>query len=115
KNPRTFVLGLTVVLSMALVGCASASSIGQAPPPPLELEEPTLSVEPIERDVFDRTLYSLRDPNSVWVIVNKQLPFDPKNFVPDDLVPTTGVPNRPGEPLREVAAAALKQLYDAAY
>lgn len=38
---------------------------------------------------FNKNAHSLTDPNSIWVVVNKQRPLDPKNYAPDDLV----VPN----------------------
>lgn len=38
---------------------------------------------------FNKALYSTSDPNSIWVVVNKKRPLQPKNFVPKDLV----VPN----------------------
>ena len=35
---------------------------------------------------FDKQKYSLTNPKSIWVIVNKQQPIMPSNFEPDDLV-----------------------------
>lgn len=35
---------------------------------------------------FDKTKYSLNDPTSLWVVVNKHRPLQPKTYVPADLV-----------------------------
>lgn len=35
--------------------------------------------------VFDKTQYSLSDPASIWVVVNKRRPLDPKPYIPADL------------------------------
>ena len=51
---------------------------------------------------FDKTQYSTTDPTSIWVIVNKQHPLNPKIYVPTDLV---NVGN--GQYLRAEAAKAL--------
>lgn len=36
--------------------------------------------------VFDKTKYSLNDPTSIWVVVNKQRPLTPIDYAPADLV-----------------------------
>lgn len=54
---------------------------------------------------FDKTKYSTTDPASIWVIVNKQHPLQPKTYAPDDLV---SVGN--GQYMRAEAAEALKQM-----
>jgi D-alanyl-D-alanine carboxypeptidase len=48
---------------------------------------------------FNKQLHSLTDPTSPWIIVNKQHPLSPANYVPPDLV----VPN---VPLKDTATAA---------
>src|SRR5882672_6409246 len=40
---------------------------------------------------FNKQQYSLTDPTSPWVIVNKSRPLSPKTYAPSDLV----VPNIP--------------------
>jgi D-alanyl-D-alanine carboxypeptidase len=54
---------------------------------------------------FDKTRYSTTDPSSIWVIVNKQHPLNPKDYAPADLV---AVGN--GQYMRAEAASALKQM-----
>jgi D-alanyl-D-alanine carboxypeptidase len=40
---------------------------------------------------FDKKAYALSDPTSIWIVVNKQRPLNPKTYAPNDLV----VPNIP--------------------
>lgn len=39
-----------------------------------------------DQTTFNKSRYSLNDPASIWVIVNKQRPLQPKTYIPDDLV-----------------------------
>lgn len=69
------------------------------------------------KSTFNKSLYSLTDPTSIWVIVNKQHPINPINYVPADLV-VPNVPLRvPGNEtmqMSSVAATALEQMFAAA-
>jgi D-alanyl-D-alanine carboxypeptidase len=56
-------------------------------------------------DTFNKSQHSTTDPASVWVVVNKKHPLEPKAYAPQDLV---AVGN--GQFLRSEAAAALKKL-----
>ena len=66
---------------------------------------------------FNKQQYPLTDPASIWVVVNKQHPLNPKDYAPTDLV-TPSVPLRvPGNAsmqLRQASAAALGQMFAAA-
>jgi D-alanyl-D-alanine carboxypeptidase len=66
---------------------------------------------------FNKNQYSLTDPASIWVIVNKQHPLSPQDYAPTDLI-TPSVPLRvPGNEsmqLRKVAASSLEQMFSAA-
>ncbi len=55
---------------------------------------------------FNKKTYSTTDPASPWVIVNKQHPLQPKNYVPTDLV---SVGN--GQTMRAEAAAKLATMF----
>jgi D-alanyl-D-alanine carboxypeptidase len=55
---------------------------------------------------FNKKQYSLTDPNSPWVIVNKQHPLDPVSYAPSDLV---SIGN--GQQMRAEAASALQKLF----
>lgn len=56
---------------------------------------------------FDKTAYSNSDPESIWVVVNKIRPLNPKDYAPSDLV---SIGN--GQKMRAEAANALDQLID---
>lgn len=58
---------------------------------------------------FNKTLYSIDDPTSIWTVVNKTRPLQPKNYVPEDLVAVGG-----GQRMRKAAADALGQLFQGA-
>ena len=34
---------------------------------------------------FDKKKYSLTDPSSIWIVVNKKRPLDPLTYAPSDL------------------------------
>ena len=57
------------------------------------------------KPAYNKTAYSTTDPASIWVIVNKQHPLDPKTYAPSDLV---SVGN--GQYMRAEAAAALSTM-----
>jgi len=56
---------------------------------------------------------AISDPSSITVVINKQRPFDPIDWAPDDLV-APNIPNRKGQPLRAEAARAIEKMYAAA-
>jgi D-alanyl-D-alanine carboxypeptidase len=67
---------------------------------------------------FNKSQFSLTDPASIWVVVNKHRPLDPKNYAPSDLV-TPNVPKRSNitsdeRQMRKIAANALEQMVAAA-
>ena len=66
-------------------------------------EEPKPEVKP--EPTFDKKKYSNDDVTSIWVVVNKQRPLNPKTYAPTDLVAVGG-----GQQIRTEAALALKQM-----
>lgn len=54
---------------------------------------------------FDKTQYSLDDPASMWVVVDKRRPLNPRSYAPTDL---TAVGN--GQYLRAAAAEAFARM-----
>ncbi len=67
---------------------------------------------------FNKNLYSLTDPTSLWVIANKQRPLNPKTYVPSDLVVPT-IPLRSNitsteKQVRQPMATALQTMVAAA-
>lgn len=63
---------------------------------------------------FDKGRYSLKDPSSLWVIVNKQNPLQPQEYTPVDLmfpdVPLR-VPDNETMQLRASTSRALKSMF----
>lgn len=67
---------------------------------------------------FNKSLYSLTDPTSLWVIANKQHPLSPKTYAPSDLVvpsiPLRGNITSTEKQVRQPMAAALQTMVAAA-
>lgn len=55
--------------------------------------------------------HSVDEPDSIWVVVNKQRPLDPLDFEPADLT-STGIPG--GNQVTKQTAKQLKKMYEAA-
>ena len=111
------VLGI-VVGALVLVGVVAATLLVLSPPTPeteIEIVSPAYPL-PEEnsafqaRPSFDYTAHSLTDPESQWVIVNKQNPFDPVDWAPSDLI-TPDVPYVNPPAMRRPAAIALEQMF----
>lgn len=67
--------------------------------------------------IFNKSQFSLTNPASIWVIVNKQHSLNPKEYTPPDLmVPNVQlrVPGNESMQLRQVAARALETMFAAA-
>lgn len=72
------------------------------------------SGSPAASSSFNKQLYSLTDPTSLWVIVNKQHPLSPKDYVPADLVVPSvplRVPGNDSMQLRKVTADAMTKMF----
>jgi len=68
------------------------------------------TTKPATGSAFDKRKYSLTDPASPWVVVNKQHPLNPATYVPADLV-MPDVPLRvPGNESMQLRAETAKQL-----
>ncbi len=52
---------------------------------------------------FDSSRFSLTEPSSIWVVVNKQRPLEPKKYIPLDLVAVGGGQQLRKEPARQLA------------
>lgn len=77
-----------------------------------------LEVTPPQSPNIDKSRYSLTDPTSIWVIVNKQRPLNPRTYTPTDLI-VPAVIQRSNitsdeRQIRQVTATALKQMFSAA-
>jgi D-alanyl-D-alanine carboxypeptidase len=63
---------------------------------------------------FNKSQFSLTDPTSIWVVVNKLRHLQPKNYAPSDLV-VPSIPLRTNSSngemhLRQIAATALQKM-----
>jgi D-alanyl-D-alanine carboxypeptidase len=58
--------------------------------------------------------HPLDDATSIWVIVNKMFPLNPKSWVPKDLKTLSAIPEGSDQKMRAEAASALTKLYKAA-
>ena len=67
---------------------------------------------------FNKTQFSIDDPSSIWVIVNKLRPLNPQTYVPTDLVvPHVKLQLSPKSErmrVREIVAGPLQDLFTAA-
>jgi D-alanyl-D-alanine carboxypeptidase len=115
---RGVLAGVGTSFLLAVSGCAVASGAKPASSPapkvthtPAAMMRPTPT--PAPTPTFDRAQYSLTDPTSTWVVVNKQHPLNPLTYVPPDLV-QPDLPNVNGQPVRQVVAGALEQVFAAA-
>ncbi|MBP1327221.1 D-alanyl-D-alanine carboxypeptidase [Leucobacter exalbidus] len=91
----------------------AAEPVPEAPgaesPAPIDPDQAAPAAPDLVSPGFDRALHSIDDPMSIWVVGNKLRPLTPENFEPTDLVPTQGVANDNGQPLREATARAVEQ------
>lgn len=81
---------------------------------PAENNKQSNSPKPSETPAFNKTKHSLRDPASLWVIVNKRQPLNPASFRPDDLVYPKVSQRVPGNEImrmRTEAAAATEKMF----
>lgn len=67
---------------------------------------------------FNTKQFSLSDPSSIWVVVNKKHPLNPKDYIPNDLrVPNVALRSSSTSEemkLRNQAATALEKMFTAA-
>ncbi|RFA23706.1 hypothetical protein B7R25_01125 [Subtercola boreus] len=89
---------------------ASASASAPASPPPA-----AVAPAPPAPPAFNRGAFSVDDPNSIWVVVDKLRPItDGATFVPPDLVDLpSDMPDPLGYMLRADAADALHAMFAA--
>ncbi|WP_253259561.1 M15 family metallopeptidase [Subtercola boreus] len=94
---------------------SAPSSTPSVPPSPSDTAVPAAPTAPPVPPAFDKTAHSIDDPNSIWVVVNKQRPLaDGANFVPPNLVDLPrDMPDPLGYMLRSDAADALHSMFAA--
>lgn len=84
-------------------------------PLPTATPRPSPAVAPIPAIVptFNKAAFSIDDPNSLWLVVNKTRPLNPMNFEPADLV-DVAVPHTWAPRMRAEAANAVVNMFAAA-
>ncbi|GAC1390542.1 MAG: M15 family metallopeptidase [Candidatus Saccharimonadales bacterium] len=91
-------VGFLLIMCSALTGYYIRKSPPPTPktskPVPLNTVDKNVLPKPTQAPmVFNKNLFSLDDPTSYWVVVNKLRPLQPKDYVPSDLT-TPNVPLR---------------------
>jgi D-alanyl-D-alanine carboxypeptidase len=115
---------LLVVLVVNIAGGATPtpaaatktpSATPSVTPTPTPTPTPTETVPPAPPapPAFDKAAFSIDDPLSPWVVVNKTRPLNPVDYTPPDLV-SVPVAHTWDPLLRAEAAAAIVQLFDTA-
>lgn len=102
---------LLLIVVVSLTGYNVAHWKKQTPAPSVATSK---TITPKTVPAFDKTQYSTTDPASIWVVVNKQHPLQPKNYVPSDLVVPTvplRVPGNESMQLRQAPATALEKMF----
>jgi len=106
---------IVVVAVIAVVLTAlrpAASPQAQATATRTASPTPSPTPTPTPTPTFDKTRFSIDDPMSLWVVVDKLRPVNPQNFVPTDLV-DANVPAVFTSTLREPAARAVEAMFAA--
>ena len=99
-------LAVVLVLVIAIVLLAPTPS-GTPHGAPSTSRSSTPTPTPTPTPTFDKTQFSVDDPASLWVVVNKARPLNPKTYVP----PLASLNLPGGGQMRPEAAAALTQLF----
>lgn len=105
---RLAIITVLVILVAGLIGWRVASYHTNSPKP---------NNNNNAQAIFNKSKYSLTDPSSIWVIVNKKRPLSPVNYKPEDLV-LAGVPahisGSETMKVRKPVATALRSMIAAA-
>lgn len=102
---RSFVaLFAAVVVTLLVVGVFVLSRWSD------EAKSPDVSNKTSQQgsNSFDKSKRSTSDPSSIWVVVNKSRPLNPREYAPTDLV------DFQGQRMRKEALTALQQIFGAA-
>jgi D-alanyl-D-alanine carboxypeptidase len=115
-----------VAIAVAVMGSASAcapdrSSLAgpgtskpthsSTPPAPTATATPTPTPTPTPTG-FNKHALSIDDPNSIWVVVNKLRPLNPRSYGPPDIINVPVAHDNPPQ-MRKVAGDALVQMFAA--
>lgn len=112
---------LVSLILLAAVGAGGYALIHKSPPAAAPVKQTVVKTPPVATPTppapaatFSKTQYSLTDPTSIWIVVNKQQPLTPLSYAPSDLV-VPKVPTRvAGMQVRRATATALESMFAAA-
>ncbi len=106
-------LVLFAASSLVLAGCAASAPPASEIPAPTQQSATTAPAPTAVVAVFDTTLHSIDEADSLWVVVDKLRRLTPKRYVPNGLT-TMDVPHVYTPVLRRDAAKAYRSLFRAA-
>jgi D-alanyl-D-alanine carboxypeptidase len=107
-----WIISVVIVVAAGLAYWKLGNSSPQASVQTKKQSTTTTSTKPV--DTFSKTQFSTTDPNSLWIIVNKQHPLQPITYAPSDLrYPnvTLRVPGQTEMQMRDPAATALEKMF----
>lgn len=99
------VVSLLILVGVGVVILLMSRPVA-APPPAQQASDLSLKEGP----GFNKQLYSLDDPASPWVIVNKQRPLEPKNYKPSGLIAPVASQRVPGNESMKIRSESAKYL-----
>lgn len=104
--------GLAMVAAAALAGCAADRGplVLDPTPSPTVTATATATPTPTPTPTFDRAQYSIDDPASIWVVVNKLRPLQPAGYVPPDLR-VARIAATQDLPMRDATATAAEAMF----
>ena len=103
---------VTLAIVVPLAACATEPIVSTARPTPPLTVTPSPPPPP-KPPTFDKTVLSIDDPTSIWLVVDKLRSLTPVDFVPPDLIDTP-VPHLNPPALRTEAANAMVAMFAAA-
>jgi D-alanyl-D-alanine carboxypeptidase len=113
--PRRIVIALS--LALIVVGSSAAcapvrGSAAGATPSATTTSAPSSTPTAMPSGGFDKAAFSIDDPTSYWVVVNKVRPLNPISYAPSDLVTVPVAHDNPAV-MRSAASAALIAMFAA--
>jgi len=105
------------ILALTVVGCTGSPGPAGSPsktsrPSGTQSATPSASPSATQPARFNKGALSIDDPASIWVVVDKLRPLNPKDYVPADLIQTPVAHANPPT-LRKEAADAMVAMFAA--
>ncbi len=82
------ILAIVAIGGIRVINARTESDVTPLPNTRLSEQRDAIVTQP---PGFNKNLYAISDPSSIWVVVNKRRPLSPKTYTPSQLV----VPNMP--------------------